>query len=370
MRLGIRHDIFREWITHWQHDEYWKQRSIGSRIDKTNVPTLFISGWWDGNGRGAPVFFNGMRHQAREEKVQEKQRLLIGPWDHDLRAPDCDDLPEYEAEFIERGALRDSLNDELAWFDHHLKGIAPGVSTKARVSLYITGIHRWYDFEDWPVPQTTCCDYVLFGGKTLHTGGLQTHQNNTVSDSATYLFDPELPTPFASADIDGERIPFNNADIEKQRDDLLLFDSLPFEKPIAFIGDVEVRLFASADTCDFDLYVKLLDVYPDGRAIYLTDGILRARFRNGFTKASLVPLNTINEYTICLWHIGHVIKSGHLVRIEVASGAFLRFDVNPCTGSDIASDTQSQKARVTIHHDSQHPSRIILPVCHDPRLYE
>ncbi|MCL6583259.1 MAG: CocE/NonD family hydrolase [bacterium] len=372
LRFGIRQETFREWISHWQLDDFWKARSVGHRLNRTAVATLHISGWWDGNGRGSTVFFKGMRQQAATAEAREAQRLLIGAWDHDLLAPDCDDLPAEEAAMIQRAALRNALNDELAWFDQHLMGIEPGPSTRSRVTIYLTGQHRWLDFEDWPPPDTQPVNYYLAAAAMAgrRFGRLQRSISATGPLESSYLFDPNDPTPFAHPDVDGERIPFDNAQIEAERTDMLLFDTEPQKEPLALIGDLSLILYARADAPDFDLYAKLLDVYPDGRAIYLTDGIIRARFRKGWDKPQLVSPSEIAEYIIDLWHIGHILTVGHALRLEVSSAAFLRFDINPCTGGNLADETRCRQVRVSILHSSRYPSRLILPICHDPRLLE
>jgi len=354
LRLGIYHPHFREWVSHWQLDDYWRARSVLPHVDRINVPTLHISGLWDGNGRGATLFYETFRHGKGCHSAAQK--LLLGPWNHDLEAPDCDDLPESEMDAIERAAMRDSMNEEMAWFDHHLLGLPLGTSMEKRVEVFLTGINRWFKFDDWPIPGAERLGFYLSneGGKRRLA-----LSSPAGEDSVSYRFDPLNPTPYGHEDTDAERMPFDNSQIQKERKDILLFDTVPVkDQPVALVGPVRARIFASADAADYDIVVSIYDVYPDGRSIFLTDGMLRARFQESYETPGPVPPGEIREFDIDAWHIAHVLQRGHRLRLQIASGSHLRFDVNGCTGNDLASDTQTRTARVTIHFGASRPSRI------------
>src|SRR5690606_27383411 len=167
-------------------------------------------------GRGSTQFFEGMRRAAATEFARESQRLLIGPWNHDLAAPDCSDLPSKEQTCVERGALRDSLNDEMAWFDEHLKGLPRSASSGHRVSLYLTGIHKWVNLPDWPVPGARTVEMYLDG--RAKKGALR-EEPKEAAQTASYRLDQDDPTPFADPEVDAERIPFDNAPLQDERED-------------------------------------------------------------------------------------------------------------------------------------------------------
>ncbi|MFM1891888.1 MAG: hypothetical protein RLZ44_965 [Pseudomonadota bacterium] len=361
LRLGVRHQSFREWLQHWRLDDYWRARSLGQRAERIRVPTLFISGWWDNNGRGATQFFPALAGDT-------PRRLLMGPWNHALKVPDCADLPAAEAQWLERAAARDELNDEFAWLDQHLRDCPPGPATAARASLFITGLYRWLDFPDWPPPHTVEQAYYLHGAD--RGSGRLVPAPAERGGSSAYRFDPQDPTPFAASPLHGERSPFDNAALPEARTDLLVFESAPLAQPLALVGECAALLYAEADAPDFDLCVKLLDLYPDGRAIYLTDGVLRARFRPGWDRPTPVEPGQVQAYRIDLWHLGHVLLPGHALRLEVASAAFPRIDVNPCTGGDLGTETGSRPVQVRLHHSAQYPSQLLLPRCDDPRLLD
>lgn len=359
-RLGVFQPQFREWLRHWRLDDYWRVRSVGDRIDRIKAPALFISGWWDSNGCGATAFFDRLRKAG-----QQKVRLLMGPWTNALQAPDCCALPKADAQSIERAAARDELNDEFAWFDTHLRDHPAGPATSARTTLFVTGLNRWLDFEDWPPPQTRKVAQYLHG-----KGALRPEQPQAAKDLSVYVFDPSDPTPFGPPSYRGEPAPFDTTALVNSRSDILVFETVPMAASQALVGEVSALLYAEADAPDFDLCVKLLDRHPDGRAIVLCDGVLRARFRDGWKRPMPVEPGHVQAYRIDLWHLGHMIRAGHALRLEIASGALGRIDINPGTGRNLADDTDRRPATIRLHHSREHPSQLLLPVCDDPRLVD
>jgi hypothetical protein len=148
------------------------------------------------------------------------------------------------------------------------------------------------------------------------------------------------------------------------RDDVLVYSSPVLERPVEVTGPIELRLCVASSARDTDFTGKLVDVYPDGRAIILTEGILRARYRNSFTEPELLEPGAVYELTLNLWATANVFLPGHRIRLEVSSSNFPRFDRNSNTGGEIASETaaQYQPAINRIFHDTAHPSRLILPL--------
>lgn len=150
----------------------------------------------------------------------------------------------------------------------------------------------------------------------------------------------------------------------ESRDDVLVYTTPVLDRPVEVIGPVELFLFVSSSAPDTDFTGKLVDVYPDGRAIILTEGILRARYRNSFTAPELLEPDEIYELTINLWATGNVFLPGHSIRLEVSSSNFPRFDRNSNTGGIISMESRDQyrPAENTVFHDAAHPSRMILPI--------
>jgi putative CocE/NonD family hydrolase len=148
----------------------------------------------------------------------------------------------------------------------------------------------------------------------------------------------------------------------ESRRDVLVYSTPPLAENTEVTGPISLVLFASSSAPDTDFTGKLVDVFPDGRAINLTDGILRARYRNGLDKPKLLKTGETAKYTIDLGVTSNVFKKGHRIRLEVSSSNFPRFDRNPNTGRPIADETQLMKAQQTIYHSARHRSYLLLPV--------
>jgi hypothetical protein len=148
----------------------------------------------------------------------------------------------------------------------------------------------------------------------------------------------------------------------ERRTDVLVYSTAPLEQDLEVTGPVTLDLYASSSAADTDFTGKLVDVMPDGRAINLTEGILRARYRESTRVATPIVPGKIYEYKIDLWSTSNVFLKGHRIRLEVSSSNFPRFDRNLNTGKDASSSSEFVKATNTIYHDAQHPSALVLPV--------
>jgi putative CocE/NonD family hydrolase len=150
----------------------------------------------------------------------------------------------------------------------------------------------------------------------------------------------------------------------EQRDDVLVYSTPVLNRPVEVVGPIELRLFLASSARDTDFSGKLVDVYPDGRAMILTEGILCARYRHSMTEPELLEPDAIAEVRLDLWATANVFLPGHRIRLEVASSNFPRFGRNSNTGGDIASEAASdyQPAINRLFHDAEHSSHLLLPI--------
>ena len=155
--------------------------------------------------------------------------------------------------------------------------------------------------------------------------------------------------------------PFDQSEVER-RQDLLVYTSAPLTEHVEATGNVTVVLHAASDALDTDFTAKLVDVYPDGRAINLCDGIQRARTRGGAGTQRLLKPGKVEVFEIDLWVTSNLFARGHRIRVEIASSNFPRFDRNPNTGQDFGTDTVLKPAKQTVWHSGVYPSHLVLPV--------
>ena len=148
----------------------------------------------------------------------------------------------------------------------------------------------------------------------------------------------------------------------ERRDDVLVYTTEPLAQDTEVTGPVRARVYAASSAKDTDFTAKLLDVWPDGFAQRLCDGMVRARFREGMDKPSLIEPGKVYAYDIDCWNTSQLFKKGHSIRLEIASTAFPKYDRNPNTGEPLGKTDKMQRADQTIYHDQDHPSHVLLPV--------
>ena len=379
-------------IKHSSDDAYWKAFSIKTRYDKVHVPVLAFEGWYDAFLNGGLENFEGMRKQGGTELARTDQRIVIGPWEHlGWGRPTSPVSPRLKA----IGPVANSPVNELmlAWFDHFLKGKDNHVATGPRVDYFEMGENKWHSSDAWPLRGTVYQSWYLAsgghgaskmgdgaltetapGGKV--TGGAQAHAASEVggavaaqtldAPSDEFVYDPSDPVPSVGGHsccswTYGPQGQFDQSAIE-QRSDILVYSSQPLKKPLEVTGPVTMTLYAKSTATDTDFTVKLVDVYPDGTAVNLNDGILDVRFRDSLSSPSPIEPGKVYKYTIHVWPTSNLFQAGHRIRVEISSSDFPQFAPNPNTGEPFGVSAKWQKATQTILHDREHPSAILLPV--------
>lgn len=354
--LGRRTPLYREWMAHPTFDAYWQRDAIEPDHFRTmRTRSLVVTGWFDAGGQpGSLEYFAGMR---RYSPAAANQHVLIGAWEHGSNSSGVGVIPE-------AGKL-DIDSVSVAWFNHCLKGVGNAAPV---AQVFVTGVNEWRHFDAYPPRQAAERRLYLRseGRANSLRGNGRLSWNAPSGDEARdrFSYDPQDPVPSAGSGPLGTGSAGDQRTVEA-RDDVLVYSTEPLTEPIEVIGPVQVELHAATDGRDTDWIVKLVDVHPDGRAVRLGQmpvGVLRARYREGFDRETLVIPGQPAAYRISLYDVGHVFRPGHRIRLEVTSSAYPFIAPNPNTGLPIATDTTWRVARQTVYHDRARPSSLVLPV--------
>lgn len=355
---------YQDWIDHPDYDEYWKSFAIDERYDDITVPVLQIGGWYDFFTAGTFENFVGVRKLGGSELTRANQRALVGPWVHPAGTVT-------HAGGVDFG--NDSIVDlramELRWFDRWLKGQSNGVEAEAPLRIFVMGANEWRDENEWPLARTKYTPFYFHSNGSANSvigdGRLSADSpGNEPPDRFAYNPENPVPTLGGCTCCNPEVVSWGAYDQRpvEYRNDVLVFTSEPLEENLEVTGPVSVNLYASTDVRDTDFTAKLVDVYPDGYAVNLCDGIIRGRYRETTERQRLLESGEIYEFSIDLWPTSNVFFTGHRVRVDISSSNFPRFDRNPNTGNRFAKDPETKIANQCIYHDMAHPSHIVLPV--------
>lgn len=344
---------------------------IVGKHENVTVPSLNAGGWYDIFLQDTINNFTTMREQGSTPEVRQS-KLLIGPWSH---GNTMNAVGEINFGFGSSAAFIDLQIDfvsmQLRWFDHWLKDIDTGMLNEAPIKLFVMGANVWRDEQEWPLARAVETRYYLHSGghaNTLHGNGYLTTDIPDVGEfpSDHYAYDPANPVMTRGGALlmspEYPAGPYDQRPTEN-REDVLVYTTAELKEDVEVTGPITVHLWAISSARDTDFVARLVDVHPDGYAQNLTDGIIRARYRNfaqGEAPALIEPGNAY-EYEIDLWATSNVFKAGHRIRLDVASSNFPRWDRNPNTGHDFGTDAELVVAHQTILHDREHPSYVVLP---------
>jgi putative CocE/NonD family hydrolase len=258
---------------------------------------------------------------------------------------------------------------QLRWYDHWVKGIDNGVRNDAPVRLFVMGENAWRDEREWPLARTQYTRYYLHSrgrANSLHGDGVLSTTEPGAEQPDRFLYDPRHPVPTRGGPLCcwPGALPQGAYDqtVVESREDVLVYSTPPLAQDVEVTGPVVVTLYAASSAVDTDFTAKLVDVHPSGFVQNLTDGIIRARYRQSTARAELLEPGKVYAYTIDLWATSNVFKAGHCIRVEISSSNFPRFDRHPNTGGDLATATELVPAIQTVYHNGTSPSHVTLPL--------
>jgi putative CocE/NonD family hydrolase len=375
------------------YNDFWRQPGFGMEeyLDRFPVmPMLSVVGWYEIYTRSIVE-----THQAMVRKGRKNQYLLAGPWTHANTDASCGD--------VNFGSGASKIPDvgsferfQVQWFNRWLKDDS-GAELGQPIKIFVMGggdgrrgeggrlNHggAWHTGNVWPPEQSTMTNFYLQSG-----GVLSAQKPNVQAASTEYDYDPRNTlSSDGRCEIDygpaaghgftgmGPRDQIQHRTLPGHgepgkpvaaRKDVLVFQTAPLEHDLTMAGDLRAHLKVSSDAPDTDFYVKLIDVYPaskdypSGYAFPVTDGVLRARYRNGFEKPQPLEAGKVYDIAIPLQPAANLFKAGHRIRIDISSSSFPNFDINTNTGNP--RDPSWRIAHNAVQHDRIHASSIELPI--------
>jgi uncharacterized protein len=361
---------FLDWLAHPSYDEYWKALSIEEHFGDIKVPALHIAAWYDLFLGGSLRNYEGIRERGGSDEARKGQQLVVTVGGHSgngRKIGDVDFGPELD---------RPEDNVTLQWYDYLFKGEKNEFASGKPVKIFVMGANQWRDEEAWPLARAKNTKYFLHS-----TGKANSLRGNGSLSTATpgkesadqYVYDPGNPVPTVGGPLccDGTRLPPGPRDQRsvEGRDDVLVYSTPPMAEDTEVTGPVNLELYVKSSAVDTDFTAKLVDVWPDGFAQNLTEGILRARYRDSRETPTLLNPGQVYRLTIDVWATSNVFKKGHQLRLEISSSNFPRFDRNLNTGatrylkdSDGKPEQHFVSATNVVLHDAEHPSALVVPV--------
>jgi putative CocE/NonD family hydrolase len=345
-------------------DPDWYDGALYNDNDQYSVPTLWVSSWYDLATAPNLEIVEHIKANAAEQQVRESQYIIVAPTQHCAMYRLENPLIVGERNM---GDVDFEL-DEILWrfLDAYVKNEDDGFrDEEPKVRYFAMGANEWRQDKSWPPQGRNIVWYLASdeGANSLNGDGRLTIERPSASESSDlFVYDPENPVPSLGGNLWGSSAgSFDNRQIEA-RDDVLVYTTPVFEADVDATGKIEIILYVSSDAADTDFTVKLLDVYPDGRAMNIDETIQRARYREGYDRQVMMQDDNIYELRVSPITTSNVFLSGHRLRIEVSSSNFPRFQRNLNTGGDNFTESISQVARNRVHHSATHASRIVVPV--------
>jgi uncharacterized protein len=349
--------FYYEWLAHPSADPWWEWAELRNKYGRVHAAVLNLSGWYDEayGPDGATTNFNGLLKERRGDR-DSRTHTIIGPWTHGGQ----EKTRAGEREFGP-GAAIDYDELILRWMDRYVRGMDNGVDREKPVRLFVMGKNAWRNEDAWPLARANARTYYLRSeANSAHFARLnQTapdrpgSYNEFVSDPAHPLTDPY--TAYGAHDYRSLA----------GRKDVLVYDTDPLPADTEVTGPIHAEVYVSVDAPDTDLWVRLLDVAPDGTAFNLMSpglDVLRASHRNEKPQPELLKPGEIYKFTLDRMLTSNAFRAGHQIRIQISGAFFPHFSRNLQSGESEMTSSAMRPANVRIYHDPDHRSRIDLPV--------
>jgi uncharacterized protein len=343
-------DWYQHALDHPSYDSFWRSISVREKLTRMRVPVFAAGGWYDNYAQSDLEAFAILRSLGRTAHI------VIGPWGHNMSE---------KVNGIDLGpaASFPVRTYQYQWFDHWLKGKEMPAFPPARI--YVTGENAWHDEDDWPPADAGSTALFLLSKGRLGRGP------ERKLHSGRFTYNPRNPVPTRGGPLccNARILPPGPLDqrVIESRPDILIYTGPVLKSDIEIAGTVRAQIYVSTSAPDTDFTAKLVDLAPGGEAREVTDGILRLRYRNGLDKPVFARPGETYRITIDAGVAAHMFRKGHLIRLEISSSNFPRFDRNLNTARPVESEVEMRTAQQTVYYGGTNPSALLLPVVHQKR---
>jgi uncharacterized protein len=365
-RLGMFPTDLDDFLNRLPNDPRWQTREVGNEGDRNGAPALYINSWYDISVGPNLAMYEYQAKNAANETARQNTFMIIAPTLHCMQG-----LMESEHTIVGQRDMGDARFDYtgfiVRWFDHWLKGLDNGVEREPKVRAYLMGANQWRTYDTWPPTNARALTYYLDSDGKANTrdgDGRLTTARPANAHEDSYAYDPLHPTPSVGGQlccVPGITPGAVDQAAVEMRPDVLVYTTAPLTRPIEVTGPIKVTLYLSSDVKDTDLMVKLVDVYPDGRAYNLDEGVQRVRWRDGYLEPVFMERGKVYAVEIPPLVTSNTFLTGHRIRLEVTSSSFPHFERNLNTGGNNYDESDPITAHNVIHHARAYPSAIVLP---------
>ena len=362
-------EVFDKMVRRNPNHKDWYKGGLYHDDMEIGVPSFWFASWYDVSISPNLALYNHVRNNSKDQFVKDNQYLVIAPTLHCryTRATENTIVGERNV-----GDARLNYSEQIySWFDLWLKGENNNFKDNTpRVQYYTMGSNVWQSAESWPPENSELKTFYLTSGGKANSlygdGRLSMKEPDSENAPDSFKYDPMNPVTSYGGNVccTGNAVKGGAYDQQamETRQDILVYTTEPLEEGMEVTGFIESSLYISSDAKDTDFTIKLVDVYPDGRAYNLDETIQRVRYREGYDKEVFMQKDKVYKINLTPMATSNFFEKGHRIRIEVSSSNFPRFARNLNTGGKNYDEKQGVVARNSVHHSKQYPSQIRLPI--------
>jgi putative CocE/NonD family hydrolase len=355
--LGKETPYWRRWVKHYTDDLYWEKVNYLEQLQDLDIPVFLQSGWYDPGNRGTKLAYSYLK-QSKNKTI----KMVMGPWEH------TDQSSKYlYGQDLGNAADIGLMDLYKKWFDYWLKGEDNGIIDEPLVQIFNFGPNNWIKADTYPLPGTSFVKYYISSERGANTsrgdGKLQIQKSSSTRKYDTYTYNPGDPSP-CFIDFLKKRALESYNNLIGAREDVLVYETAPFEQSLTIAGPISAVLYASSSAKDTDWFVTIYTVAENGEIspMGMTWGVLRARFRNSMSDPEFMEKDKVYEFSIDLSHTGNTFSKGERIRMEISSSSFPEYSRNLNTGGHNEMETEYVSAVQRIYHSEEYPSHLLLPV--------